>query len=78
VNARAWQKLETLAAKCAAALRDPARQSEHVWRGEMWAIIGAHHEIKKARSARKSDARGMQTPSKTANVGQSKASGDAE
>jgi hypothetical protein len=53
VNARSWSKLEKLATKCAEALRDPARQSESIFRGDMWAVISAHHEIRKARESLK-------------------------
>jgi hypothetical protein len=40
-------KLVKLEEQCAAALRDKARQSVTVWRGEMWAIIAAAHELRK-------------------------------
>lgn len=49
MNAKAWARLEKLAVKCADALRDPERQSETIWRGDMWAVIGACHDIGKAR-----------------------------
>jgi hypothetical protein len=52
MNAKNWTRLEKLAARCADALRDPHRQSEHIWRGDMWAIIGACHDIGKARAKR--------------------------
>lgn len=49
MNARAWRQLEKLDARCAEALRDPRRQSASIFRGDMWAIIGACHDVRKAR-----------------------------
>lgn len=49
VNAKSWRQLEKLAARCSDALRDKQRQSEHIFRGDMWAVIGACHDIRKAR-----------------------------
>lgn len=50
MNRKAFERLSKLAEKCAAALKDKSRQSEHIWRGDMWAIIGAHHDIQKQRT----------------------------
>lgn len=52
MNKKAFARLEELAGKCDAALKDKARQSMDVWRGDMWAIIGAHHDIKKLRNGK--------------------------
>jgi hypothetical protein len=49
VNAKSWAQLEKLAARCADALRNRHRQSADIWRGDMWAIVAAHHDIRKAR-----------------------------
>ena len=40
-------KLATLVQKCEAALRDKHQQSFNVFRGEMWAIVSAAHELRK-------------------------------
>jgi hypothetical protein len=49
MNAKVWAKLEALAAACAETLRDKNKQSLRMYRGDMWAIVGAHHDIRKAR-----------------------------
>jgi hypothetical protein len=49
MNAKAWAKLETLAAACAETLRDKNLQSLRIYRGDMWAVVGAHHDLRKAR-----------------------------
>jgi hypothetical protein len=49
VNANSFAKLERLAAECADILRDKSKYSHRVFRGAMWAIISAHHDIKKVR-----------------------------
>ena len=56
MNARAWKRLEQLVERCAEALRNPAQQSIDVWRGDMWAVIGAHHDAKKLREKKPSKA----------------------
>lgn len=33
MNAKSWKQLEKLAARCTDALRNPRRQSEHIFRG---------------------------------------------
>lgn len=53
VNKKAYGKLNLLAATCAMLLKDRHRQSLTIWRGDMWAIIGAHHDISRARAVRK-------------------------
>jgi hypothetical protein len=47
MNKRSRDKLLTLEARCREALRD-GRQSMDVWRGEMWAVIAAVHDLTKA------------------------------
>jgi hypothetical protein len=47
VNRVSKTKLLKLEAQCEAALRDKARQSVTVWRGDMWAIVAAAHELRK-------------------------------
>jgi hypothetical protein len=47
MNKASKAKLESLVEKCEAALRDKSQQSIHVWRGEMWAIVSAVHELRK-------------------------------
>lgn len=40
-------KLLKLADRCEEALKDKSRCSMDLWRGEMWAIIAAVHELRK-------------------------------
>ena len=40
-------KLAGLVDKCEAALRDKHQQSFNIFRGEMWAILAAAHELRK-------------------------------
>ena len=51
VNKKAFARLEKLAEKCSETLKGKRNYFE-IWRGDMWAIIGAHHDIKKLREAR--------------------------
>ena len=48
MNRVSQTKLAALEAKCADALRDKSQQSLQIWRGEMWAIVSAVHELRKA------------------------------
>lgn len=54
MNRKAFERLSKLAEKCAAALKEPRRQSERIWRGDMWAVIAAHHDIQKQRDKKAS------------------------
>lgn len=47
MNAVSKRKLLKLEQQCRDALRDKSRRSVTVWRGEMWAIIAAAHELRK-------------------------------
>jgi hypothetical protein len=40
-------KLERLVSKCEDALRHKERQSLDIFRGDMWAIVSAVHELRK-------------------------------
>lgn len=48
MNKKAYARLEKLAEKCSETLKGNRNYFE-IWRGDMWAIIGAHHDIQKAR-----------------------------
>ena len=47
VNRVSKVKLGKLVEQCEAALRDKSQQSFIVWRGDMWAILAAAHELRK-------------------------------
>lgn len=55
MNKRTAANLAKLRARCEAALRDKSQQSFYIFRGDMWAVIGACHEIE--RNQRKLEAR---------------------
>jgi hypothetical protein len=47
MNRVSKSKLEKLVARCEDALRNKAQQSIYLWRGEMWAVVAAAHELRK-------------------------------
>lgn len=47
MNATSKRKLVKLERQCADALRDKSQQSVRIFRGEMWAILAAAHELRK-------------------------------
>jgi hypothetical protein len=47
VNRASKAKLAGLVDKCETALRNKHQQSFYIFRGEMWAVIAAAHELRK-------------------------------
>lgn len=47
MNKATKAKMEKLVERCEHALRDKHQQSFSLWRGEMWAIVSAVHELRK-------------------------------
>lgn len=55
MNANAFDKLKRLAGNCSRDIKDKRIKLMVISRGEMWAIIGACHDIEKARAKKKSE-----------------------
>ena len=52
MNKKTEARLAKLTAECGEAVRDKSQQSMIIWRGDMWAIIGASYEIRRLRERR--------------------------
>lgn len=48
MNKQSKAKLLKLAAQCELSLKNRHRQSFDIYRGEMWAVIAAVHELRRA------------------------------